>query len=241
MGSRWLSRFAVATAAAGALTLVVATSAWADTKIFVNPAQVPTTALEFGGGDDCIGPLAGLPDGVDGWHLVLPSSSGDNFVSLTLTFSKPGGGTATAVITSTNSSAPSTGAGWSGYIDNAGGSDKHAYVFTDAGWTLTAGEAIVTGDVGKHPQFVLSHTCADTGSSTPPSNPPSDGGSSPSDGGSTPGGGSSSGGGSDTGGGLPITGTAVGGMVVVGIGLLAAGVALMAVRRRRDLSDLTDI
>jgi LPXTG-motif cell wall-anchored protein len=39
-------------------------------------------------------------------------------------------------------------------------------------------------------------------------------------------------------GGLPVTGAQVGGMAVLGAGLLAAGIALLAVRRRRDLSDL---
>jgi LPXTG-motif cell wall-anchored protein len=239
MGSRWLSRLAVAAAAAGALTLIAATSALADTQISINPKQVPTTADKFGG-DDCTGPFANLPDDQDGWHFVLPAASGDSFTSLTLTFTNLSGGTVTVTITSTDPQNPSTGSGWSGYIDNAGssGADKHAYVFTDAGWTLTGGTAMVTGDTGVHPQFVLSHTCAGTPSEESPSPTPSESESTPSNGSSTPGGGGSTTGG---GGGLPVTGSAVGGIVVVGIGLLAAGVALMAVRRRRDLSDLTEV
>jgi LPXTG-motif cell wall-anchored protein len=37
-----------------------------------------------------------------------------------------------------------------------------------------------------------------------------------------------------------VTGTAVGGLLITGIGLLAAGIALMAIRRRRDITDLTE-
>lgn len=39
---------------------------------------------------------------------------------------------------------------------------------------------------------------------------------------------------------LPVTGTQVGGLVVLGAGLVAAGIAMLAVRRRRGLSGLTD-
>lgn len=43
--------------------------------------------------------------------------------------------------------------------------------------------------------------------------------------------------GNGTGDGLPKTGTAIGGIVVLGLGLVAAGIALVALRRRRDVFD----
>ena len=65
---------------------------------------------------------------------------------------------------------------------------------------------------------------------TSPTPSPSNGEStSPGNGGSTPPGDG------DGDGGLPVTGAAVGGVIVLGLGLVAGGIALMAVRRRRDV------
>lgn len=244
MGSRWLSRLTVAAAAAGALTLGTATSAWAaDTiTIPINDGNVPTTAEQFESEDpqkreadckDIVDFFNSLPDSetasaqdieLDGWHFILPTGDSE-FEAIRLTFTKPGGAVVNVTIEGS-----SDDPAWLGVFKETGSEQvKHAYLLTEAGWTLTGGEADITGTAD---QFNLSHTCAgitvddDPSSPTPTPGTPN---------GSTPPG---NGGG---GGGLPVTGTAVGGIVVIGIGLLAAGVALMAVRRRRDLGDLTDV
>ncbi|WP_212840843.1 LPXTG cell wall anchor domain-containing protein [Catellatospora sp. IY07-71] len=193
---------------------------------------MPTKAT----GKECTGPFASLPAGKDGWHFVLPNASGDDFNSLSATFSN---GT-TAVVTSKDSAAPSTGTGWSGYIDNAGASDKHVYLITDAGWTLTAASADVEGATADA-YFNLSHTCGGTPTSPSPSASTSPSASAspsatpqPSDSpdpsgtpGTTP---------SPSEPGLPVTGTAVTGIVLAGLVLVAGGaVTLFMVRRRRDL------
>jgi LPXTG-motif cell wall-anchored protein len=113
-------------------------------------------------------------------------------------------------------------------------------VTTPAGWTLLSGTSTITGDgvsleIKDTFYFNLTHGCAGGGSetpTTPPTSPTSPSESTPGETSSAPGGGG--------GGTLPLTGTAVGGIVVVGVGLVAAGVALMAVRRRREI-DLTDV
>jgi len=245
MSSRWLSRLAVAAATAGAVTMMTATSAWAAVTITLNPAHVGKTP---GFQEDCSGPFANLPGDKDGWHFILPSASGDNFLQLDLVFTKPGGGSETVTITSNNAGSPSvdttppTGE-WSGYFDNAGAVDKHAYLFTDEGWTLASGTAQVDGAAAQPSDtFNLSHTCAGDGppptepppTTAPPTDPPAtteppgNGGSSPPPTTTTPGGG------------LPVTGTAIGGILIAGIGLVAAGIALLAIRRRRDIADLTE-
>ncbi|GAA1623155.1 hypothetical protein GCM10009679_30210 [Saccharothrix algeriensis] len=236
MRQRWTSRLAVV-AAAGLLSLGTATAAWAGTTLPIHSSHVPTTAAGFGS-KSCTGPFASLPAGKDGWHFVLPNASGDDFTSLSATFSN---GT-TAVVTSKDSAAPSTGTGWSGYIDNAGASDKHVYLITDAGWTLTAASADVEGATADG-YFNLSHTCAGTPSSpspspststspSPSSSPEPSGTPEPSDspdpsGTPAP---------SPSEPGLPVTGTAVTGIVLAGLVLVAGGaVTLFMVRRRRDL------
>lgn len=196
----------------------------------IHDDHVPMKAADFGGGDVCEGPFKDLADDVDGWHFVLPG--GGTFVSLTLKFHTDGGDV-TAVITGTEG-APSSGTGWEGYLDNAGDADKHAYVFTDAGWELFEGTASVT-DEGRQGFFNLSHTCAgtpDDGNEPTPSPTPTPTPTSPVDDptptptGSTPGGN------------LPKTGFPVSGFVIVGAVLLVSGAALLALRRRREIADV---
>lgn len=239
MGKLILTRLA-AIAAGGVLALAaVAPASAADDptgEIDLSSDHVDKTA--GGAEQECTGPLDDLGQGLDGWHFVLPASSGDAFVKLNLTFAMSGGGTVPVEITSTDSGSPSTGSEWSGWIDNAGSSevDKHAYLTTSSGWTLTAGTAEVTNPA-EDGRFNLSHACAPSptpspsSSETPTSSPSSSESSSPSDDSESPS--------PDEDGGLPVTGTAVGGAVVLGVGLLAAGIAMMAVRRR-DLPDLTE-
>jgi LPXTG-motif cell wall-anchored protein len=224
MASRWLSR----AAAAAAGIVVLATPGLAAAA---DPLTVPlhddhknSTAAGFGK-HECTGPFADLPDGVDGWHFVLTGSN--SFVELRLTFN-PGGVAVT--IDKTQAAGGNSGPGWSGYLDNAGAAEKHAYVFTTAGWTLVDGDADVTSGATNPPDFFnLSHTCPGTvvttpapttqppGTTTPPSTTTS----------TTPG--------DDPD--LPVTGASVGGIAVAGLILLVGGTALLLARRRRDAVD----
>jgi LPXTG cell wall anchor motif len=136
----------------------------------VKPSQVPTTAEKFSE-HECEGPLKGLPSDKDGWHFVVPDSQGSGFISITLTFSTSGGVVNVGPITSTDAHAPNSGTGWVGWLDDAkDGSFKHAYVITDAGWELTAANAVLA-DEKKDATFNLSHTCPGTPPPPPPSSP----------------------------------------------------------------------
>jgi len=232
------ARLAIAAAAAVTVGLVFASPAQAASGTAVlNPAHVGKTA---GFQEECVGPFKSLPAGYDGWHFILPTSSGTSFTSVTLTFSSPSGTVTVGPITSTNPAAPTTAGdnSWYGYIDNAGTSDKHLYVFTLVGWTLTGGTAVVT-DVKADATFNLSHTCKGTGTPNSPSPSPSPSASNsgtPSPGvsesESVPGTSVSA-----SPGGLPVTGVAVGGMAATALALIVAGVALLVIRRRRELTE----
>jgi hypothetical protein len=218
----WPARLGVVAAAGLALALGSAPAAWAVSTVSINPAHVPTTAQAFSS-HDC-SDFPGITSSQDGWHFVLPAATGDNFLSVTLTFSTPGG-TVTATITSSDSSNPSTGPGWSGYLDNAGAAERHAYLVTDAGWTLTAGTAVVSENTDGY--FTLSHTCPGT-PTTPTPTPPVT--TAPPVTTTAP----KPTGGPDTGGGGSQRGTGV----VLGVGAVvlagAAGAGLLVARRRRD-------
>lgn len=99
--------------------------------------QLPRTATtdDDGAPQKKFGNCADIPADQDGWHFVLPGNSSD-FVKLTVTF-KPGG---EQVIT-----------------DFGPPSDKHAYVASEPGATLTSVVAEVKG--GDLAKFNLSHTC----------------------------------------------------------------------------------
>lgn len=245
MRTRQFSRLAAVAAGGGVLVLVLAAPAVAQTTISINPAHVPTTAEEFDS-QDCTGPFADLAEDQDGWHFQL-GAGGDSFTSLTLTYDTPDG-EVTAVIVSTDPDAPSSGPGWSGYLAEAGGSGmvSHAWVTTDAGWTLTAGTATVDNP-GSQDTFNLSHTCPGvpdvepTPSPTPTPTPTPTASPTPSPTPTptasptttptpaptpttTPSPGVPP---------LPVTGAPVAAVVAVGAGLLAAGLGLLAVLRRR--------
>jgi LPXTG-motif cell wall-anchored protein len=233
MGKTLLTRLA-AVAAGGTLALVAAAPALADSHtVPINDDHVPSTAAGFPE-HECEGPLGDLAGDQDGWHFLLPAASGDAFESLSLTFDTPGG-QVDVLVDSTDENAPSMGAGWSGYLDG-----RHGWLVTDAGWTLTAGAATATNP-GKRSFFNLSHTCPGepgdgNGKPTPTPTP------SPSAPGENGDGGENGDNGED---GddedeLPVTGMQVGGLAVFGAGLLAAGAALLAVRRRRNLTDLVE-
>lgn len=156
MQSKWLRRTGGAILVAGALVLAAGWPAAAQPgTVPINEDHVPTTAEEFDT-HECDGPLADLPPGKDGWHFLLPASAGDGFLELTLTYDTPDG-PVVVVITSTDPDNPSTGPGWSGYLDG-----MHAWVITDAGWTLTSGQAVIENPTGNQEFFNLSHTCPGT-------------------------------------------------------------------------------
>ncbi|MDQ0843271.1 LPXTG cell wall anchor domain-containing protein [Streptomyces sp. V1I6] len=150
------TRWAAAALPAAASLLLVAGAAPAlatgsDPYTVELRQPLPRTATTQDGAapqeDNC----PGVPDGKDGWHFVLPGNESD-FVKLTVTF-EPGG---QQVLTSFGPP-----------------SDKHAYVASEPGATLTAVVAEVKG--GDLKKFNLSHTCPAEGSGPgEPSDKPSD-------------------------------------------------------------------
>jgi hypothetical protein len=253
----WRKITVLAAGVAGAMLLASPAHAAVDPTIPLNDAHTNITAPQFGT-KDCTGPFADLAPGKDGWHFVLPAVSGDDFVSVTLTFNS--GGSNFDVVIDAIAPLHDFGAGWEGWIDDAGssGSFRHAYVITDAGWTLIDGEAVVTGpgaDGAPGDEFNLSHVCVGTPPTTPPGTPTTvpatttppttttttmtttNGGPSRT---TTIGGlGNGGGGGAPAAGGagsgsLPVTGVALGGMLLTGLALVGGGVALVVLRRRRD-------
>jgi LPXTG-motif cell wall-anchored protein len=106
--------------------------------------------------------------------------------------------------------------------------DAGAYVVSPLEWVLVTASATVTG--GEAPTLVVAHTCVvapeDDAGSSAAAGPEDDQAA-----------------GGDVGDrrGLPVTGAQVGGLVVLGCGLLSAGFAMTAVRRRRNLSHLLEL
>jgi hypothetical protein len=228
---RTLARLGLA-AAGGAVALAIAAPAYAQAGTLpINDDHVPTTAQEFQP-QICTGPFDDLPENVDGWHFVLPDSSGEEFESLTLVFETPEGDEVVVIIDSRDPAMPDTGPGWSGYLDDADGDFKHAYVFTEAGWTLIEGTAEVEG-AEENGFFNLSDTCpgvpttptptpTETPTPTPTETPtptPTETPTYPTAPPTYPSG-------------LPATGAPLAGVVAVGSGLVAGGLGLLAVRRR---------
>jgi LPXTG-motif cell wall-anchored protein len=218
MGSRGLARIVSVTAAAVIVGLVGATPARADVTISINKGNVPTTAAGFSN-HDCDPNFGGGPFAdKDVWVFVLPDKDAD-FVTVTATFSKPGGATTSLTI-------PDDG----GAIVNDKGTSK-AWIATPKGWTLTGATAVITGDDAYGKFFNLTHTCPAKGSSPSPSTSVS---SSASASASAPASPAPSASGTAGGGNLPVTGPALAGMLAVGAGLVLGGIALLVARRRRD-------
>ncbi|WFE44223.1 LPXTG cell wall anchor domain-containing protein [Verrucosispora sp. WMMD1129] len=233
---RHVARAAVSGVAATAL-LALAAPAWASSTVPLHSAHQGSTAADFQ--QQCADTrFADRPADHDGWHFVLPGGpSAGGFESLTLTFDN-GSGTVDVTV-------PDAADAYPDALYPAGQNESrliHAYLFTPAGWTLVDGSATISGQGDR---FNLSHTCAGqptpesptptpttsespTPTPTVPESPvPSDTPSaSPSNG--------TGGGGGDDDGSLPVTGAAATTMALVGVGLIGGGVALVALRRRRD-------
>ncbi|MEV2241176.1 LPXTG cell wall anchor domain-containing protein [Micromonospora sp. NPDC049891] len=251
---RHVARAAVSGTAAAAL-IALAAPAWASSTIPLHSPHKGSTAAGFGTQNCNDNRFEGLKADQDGWHFVLPGGpSAGSFQSIELTFATSGGDPVTVTIPDASDPYPDA-------FYSANGRVIHAYLFTPAGWTLSDGKATISGQSSA---FNLSHTCAgqptpesptptptspesptptpttpespnpesptptpttpespvpsDTPSDTPSASPSA----SPSDG---------TGGG---GGNLPVTGAAATTMALVGVGLIGGGVALVALRRRRD-------
>ncbi|SCG71846.1 LPXTG cell wall anchor domain-containing protein [Micromonospora coxensis] len=243
---RHVARAAFSAAAATAL-LAFAAPAWASSTIPLHTAHKGSTAAGFPT-QDCEDERFednDLAENQDGWHFVLPGGKeSGSFETLSLTF--------TDGTTEVEIKVPDASDAYPDYFYSTGGKNPrviHAYVFTPAGWTLVDGSAVISGEAAK---FNLSHTCPGTPSSQSPSPTPSTTASpspststsptpgesnTPSESGTPTGSTSPSEGTGGSGGGdgeLPLTGVATTGIAVTGLVLIGGGVALTALRRRRD-------
>ncbi|SCG51478.1 LPXTG cell wall anchor domain-containing protein [Micromonospora halophytica] len=234
---RHVARAAFSAAAATAC-LALATPAWASSTIPLHTDHKGSTAADFPTqicGDER---FEGRAANQDGWHFVLPGGKeSGSFETLTLTY--------TDGITEVEIKVPDASDAYPDFLYSAGGQDSrviHAYVFTPAGWTLVDGSAMISGEAEK---FNLSHTCPGTPSQSPSPTPSTTASPSPSTSTSpTPGESNtpsestspsaSTGGSGGSDGELPLTGVATTGIAVTGLVLIGGGVALTALRRRRD-------
>ena len=226
MVSRWLPRAALVSAAAGALSITMATAAWASVTTPLHDDHQDSTAAGFETHDCDDFPFT-LPSGYDGWHFVLPDGTND-FEEVNLEFKDGTDQTVNITIKNDGDADP--------YPDElkATGSAqvKHAYVATPAGWTLVDGSAQTTETADF---FNLSHTCAGTPTTPPEEKPttPSTGTSTtPNEDSTSPAATTTAAPGSDDS--LPLTGAATGGIALAGLALIGGGAALVFLRRRRD-------
>ncbi|MDQ7909867.1 LPXTG cell wall anchor domain-containing protein [Phytohabitans sp. ZYX-F-186] len=219
MRAQWMGRLAAVAGTVAVVGLVTAAPARAETTVGINPGNVPTTA-DGHGTHEC--DLGGGPYAdQDVWVFVLPGNgdTAGDFVSVTAVFGEHGSLTI-----------PTDG----GAVVTGNGTSK-AWIATPAGWTLTGATAVITGTAQK---FNLTHTCPAGGGGGESPTPVPSGSPAPSTE-STPGAATSASvsgaaGGGSSGGSLPITGAATLTTAVVGAALVAGGVALLAVRRRKE-------
>jgi LPXTG-motif cell wall-anchored protein len=234
MRKRLLTRLAAA-GAGGALALAMATPAFAvgTPEGFNQADDLPITADdgEFENCEDTRWAELNQPEDHDGWHFVAGEAG--SFKSIKLTFQMdPEDDTSTV---SREGFVEPGDPGDFIFQDSGPNLNHHATIFTPAGWLLTDAEAELSGAEF----FVLSSTCAGvpgpdpTPTPTPtPTTPPSeeeeeDPREDPKEEDEDP----------DE---LPVTGAQLGGLLVLAGGLLAAGVAMLFVRRRQSLANLLE-
>ena len=235
MRKRLLTRLAAA-GAGGALALAVAGPGLAAVELkFKQDDALPISAAEgslvadelddseefLDCSDDRFNDLA---ENEDGWHFVAPNNS---FTSITVVFqTDPDDVTETETFTGTPGDP-----GEFAFQDAGPHDNMHADIFTPAGWLLAEASAKGAGEgVGF---FVLSGTCAgvpdepENGEEEedpreeeedPVEDPKEE--EDPDE--------------------LPVTGAQVGGLLVLAVGLLAAGGAMLFVRRRQNLANLLE-
>lgn len=220
--------------ALGAFLALTTPAHAADGQVRLDPSAVATTArlaepadpIDRAQGCDGIGAFLRdvaftPPHDVDGWTFTLPADAKGEFAEIRLTFLTPERTTVDVTI-------PGSGRGWLGHLGSTGSrSSKSAYLVTTADWTLTDGDATVSDEAARG-TFLLGTTCArlppTTGAAAgtapdpvavDPSPPPATG---------------------DPDAGSTTTAVAVGSVLLVGVGLIAAAVALVG-QRRRDGDD----
>jgi LPXTG-motif cell wall-anchored protein len=240
MRSPWLSRLAVAAAAAGALTLAAAAPAAAHTDplpgfdVVLHADHHNKLASYFQNGCDDVREASPelIKDGYDVWVFNIPAGqfdTADGVTTLRVSFQKPDGTQVVVEVPETTT--------YDYWIGNAKNMHLVA-VAIPAGWKLLDGDANVVNTTSKF--FVVTHTCPGkpgNGTKSPSPSPSPSKSTSESPSSSAPGSSSSTPGG---GGALPITGGPTAAILMAGIVLLGSGVALMAVRRRRAVSELTE-
>lgn len=226
MRKRILTRLAAA-GAGGALALAAASPALAlDTDVdFKQKDDLPITAddPEFRDCDD--DRFSDMGDDEDGWHFVAP---GGSFLGISVTFQTD---PADDQATETFSGEPEDPGDF--IFQSVGDdADQHADIFTPAGWILVEATAQAIGTPG---HFVLSGTC--DGDSTPPEKGNGEEEEDPRDEEEDPVEDPKEDEDPEE---LPVTGAQLGGLLVLAGGLLAAGVAMLFVRRRQNLANLLE-
>jgi hypothetical protein len=226
---RRIGRVVAVVGVAFGASLGLAAPAHADTPVPLDPTAVVTTArmaeptdpVDRARGCDVIADFMQAvrvePTGdVDGWAFTLPPAVAGEFAEVRLSFGTPDEQRVEVKV-------PGTGTGWLGHLGSTGDrSSKDAYLVTGPGWTLLAGEATVT-DGGQGATFRLDNACAGLTTTVKGTSAGSDTGPVATLPTPTPQARETQG--------LPSTGVAVGSVLLVGAGLIAAGVALVGSSR----------
>lgn len=223
MRSDLLGRVAAGVAGVGLALALAAPAAAEEQQVSLDEADAGTVAADHRqrcaeGTDETDPRMADLGENEAGWHL---QASDGEIESITVLFAADGGDADEEHVEITGTRGEETDPPGSPVIFAESG----AYVFASAKLVLVTASAQVT-DGG---DLVVAYTCAPT----PDEDVTDDGATGD---GAT--GDAADAGGEGGEGGLPVTGAQVGGMLVIGFGLLSAGFAMTAVRRRRDIADL---
>jgi LPXTG-motif cell wall-anchored protein len=162
----------------------------------------------------------GKPDDQDGWHFVATSGS---FVSISLTFQTDPDDASQTTDRAGTPEAP----GDFIFEDSGPNQNHHATIFTPAGWLLVDASAVLDGANF----FVLSNSCPGTPGDDPGEEEDPKEEEDPREEEEPV---------EEEDPELPVTGAQLGGLLVLAGGLLAAGAAMLFVRRRRNLADMLE-